>query len=252
MPSVCQCLPDQVALASAPRAPASVAAAGHAGRSAPSAREASLVRERPADRLLRRTGRGPLVHGDRTMGQVGPADGPRPARRPRRHGVQRPRRAERGDRAPRPERGLPGRARRPARHRSSRGRHPRGGRQERPGLAHRNRPGRAPAGRDDRRRTDGHPVAGAGQDQRDHLFRRPAGAVRPGRSHSDRRRAAHPARPRPVPGGGEAGALPAGGQSQPARAVAAVEGTAMEACHRPALRPRDGARPQGDEGGPGP
>ncbi|MGJ5890789.1 hypothetical protein ACSCBZ_02400 [Streptomyces niveiscabiei] len=51
------------------------------------------------------------------------------------------------------------------------------------------------------------------------------------------RRPAHPARPCPVPGGGETGALPAGGQGQPARAAAAAEGTAVEACHRPALRP---------------
>ena len=61
--------------------------------------------------------------------------------------------------------------------RPGRGRHPRRGRQERPRLAPGRDPGRAPAGRDDRHRADRHPTASAGEDQRNHLFRRPAGPL---------------------------------------------------------------------------
>jgi integrase len=77
VPSVCQCLPDQVALASAPRTAGTAAATGHSGGSAAPAREASPVRERTAHRVLSRAGRSAFVRRDRPVGQVRSAGGSR-------------------------------------------------------------------------------------------------------------------------------------------------------------------------------
>jgi hypothetical protein len=74
VPSVCRRLPDQVALASAPRTAGTAATAGHAGRSAAPAREASPVRERAADRVLGGAERSAFVHCDRPVGQERPAE----------------------------------------------------------------------------------------------------------------------------------------------------------------------------------
>ncbi|MFC1431450.1 ISAs1 family transposase [Streptacidiphilus sp. N1-3] len=76
---------------------------------------------------------------------------------------------------------MPGRPGRPDRCRSH-GRAVGGrGRQGRPRLASRLDPGRPSPGRDDRPGSDRDPTAGARQNQRDHLLRRPAGALRPDR-----------------------------------------------------------------------